>query len=96
MRMEDLAEAAKLLLEAVQPQGVEFPERFQCNALVALSIEGLVDDAHAAGADLANDRETFGASKGTMIGSHAIAASLSTISGVAANITVQRSRRAGL
>jgi hypothetical protein len=45
------------LFEADDGGGVGIAERLECNQLVALAVQGLVHDAHAAGAEAALEDE---------------------------------------
>ena len=59
--MRDVGERAELALEAHQRRGVDVAQRLERHDLVALAIERLIDDAHAAGAEAALDDEAIGA-----------------------------------
>jgi hypothetical protein len=86
VRMENLAEAPELVLEAVQCHRVEMPKRFQRNPLVALAIEGFVNHTHSAGPDVPNERKPLGAVKYARIVRHDGTVPFSTIDHFAANI----------
>ena len=52
-----VGERTELALEVVQQGGVGARQRLEGDAAAALLVDGLVDDAHAAGAEAAHDRE---------------------------------------
>src|ERR1019366_3478647 len=51
--MDDVGEGPELLLEAIESARVEAVQRLQGDAFVALPVEDLVDDAHAAASEAA-------------------------------------------
>jgi hypothetical protein len=55
VRVEDVREGPELLLESIEVARVEVHERLQGDALLPLAIEHLVDDAHAALPEAAQD-----------------------------------------
>ncbi len=57
VRVLDAVERAELVLEAEERVGLHRPESLQCDALVPLAVDGLVDDAHSPRAQLAEDLE---------------------------------------
>ncbi len=58
--MVEVRERAELGLEAREVGRVHAEERLQRDVLLAIAIEGLVDGAHAAGAEVGDDAEALG------------------------------------
>ena len=58
--MDHLLEGAELLLESVEGGGVEVLDGLEGDDQVALAVEGLVDDPHAAGPEPPPDFEAVG------------------------------------
>ena len=61
VRVADVREGAKLLLEEVEREGVEVEQRLRREQLRALAVEHFVDDAHAAASEALPHLVSFGA-----------------------------------
>ena len=62
--MRQVGQQAELALESVERARLDPRQRLERDLHVALPVQRLVDDAHAAGADLALDQEAPGVSQG--------------------------------
>src|SRR5262249_23226364 len=67
VRMVEIRERAKLLLEPEDRVAIDVAQRLERDLLSVLIVEGLVDHAHAAHTELADDLEPIGARESAAI-----------------------------